>query len=177
MKKTYFLNIQKTVLGALFIAAASVLTLSASESPKDKMKELLHSYPYAGLIAKEITYGPITLRDLDLDGNGKVVFATPGEVIEGTVRYKVDAKQLESWHLHHVIVGIKGQDAQTCITHILGVWDSKGKASFNITAPLEKGVYELRFDYSTALTCDTAIDNWKEDAPSSQATVGIIVVE
>lgn len=161
----------------IFLTALSSQSLHSAESPKDKIKNWIESNPWIGLITREVTYGPITLRDLDLDKSGRLVFAEPGEEIEAAVKYKVNADALDSWHLHHIIVGIKGQDNATCITHSLGVWDKKGKTSFIIKAPEEKGLYEVRFDYQKTLLCNDATNAWLEDSPSAKATVGIIIVD
>lgn len=176
MKERIFQKVKTAVLGSLFMTTACV-SLYAAEAPKDEINEWINACPHIGLVAKEVTYGPITLKKLNLDGKGRVVIAQPGETIHGTVQYTVDADQLESLHLHHIIIGIKGQNAQNCIMHALGVWDAKGKANFNLTAPTAKGVYEVRFDHQTAVTCKTAVEHWREDPPSSKATVGIIIIE
>lgn len=164
-------------LGALFVTAACALPLNAVDSPKDKINKWINECPYIGLVAKEVTYGPITLKHFDLDDKGRVVIAQPGEKIHGTVYYKVESGQLDAFHLHHIILGIKNGEDRSCLTHALGVWDSKGKAHFSLAAPAEKGVYEIRFDYQTCLTCDDAFQHWNEDPPSSKATVGIVIVE
>lgn len=177
MRTQNFSKFTSRVLGSLLIAACCIMPLHSAESPKGKINQWIHSYPYLGLISKEVAYGPITLKNLDFDGSGHVVIAEPGEVIDGTVHYKIDSSKLESMNLHHIIVGIKDQDAQSCITHSLGVWNRKGKSSFSLKAPLEKGVYEVRFDYQNSLCCEDAIAAWQADAPSSNATVGVIIVE
>lgn len=177
MQTRLFQKIKTAVLGSLFVTTAYSLPLYAAESPKEKINEWINECPYIGLVAKEVTYGPISLKNFDLEDKGRVVIAQPGEVIKGTVHYKVKADQLESWHLHHIILGIKGQGGQECITHALGAWDTHGKASFSLTAPLEKGIYEIRFDYQTSVTCNDACELWREDPPSSNATVGIIIIE
>ncbi len=165
------------LLCSIFFIVLSSQILHAAESPKDKINEWINSTPWIGLVAREVTYGPITLRDLDLDKSGRLVFAEPGEEIEAVVKYKVNADTLDSWKLHHITVGIKGQDNSTCITHSLGIWNKRGKASFIIKAPEEKGMYEVRFDYQEALLCSDATKAWQEDSPSAKATVGIIIVE
>ena len=164
-------------LGVLFLTTACALPLNAVDSPKDKINKWINECPYIGLVAKEVTYGPITLKHFDLEDKGRVVIAQPGETVSGSVNYKVDASELESLHLHHIILGIKKSDDQTCLTHALGVWDSKGKATFSLAAPSERGAYEIRFDYQTGLKCEDALKHWNEDPPSSKATVGIIIVE
>jgi hypothetical protein len=178
MKTMISHQIRNTILGSLALAGAlGTLPVSASEAPKNKIQEWIHTCPYIGLVAKEISYGPITLKDLDLDHNGRVVIAKPNEELNGTIKYKVDSGDLDTLKVHHIIVGIKDQDAQTCIAHAFGIADKEGKTHFTLIAPAKKGVYEIRFDYQTALTCGEAAKCWREDPPSSKAAVGIIIVE
>lgn len=173
-------SLKKSLCTLLFSIIFTVIfsqILHAAESPKNKITEWIKSSPWIGLVAKEVTYGPITLGDLDLDKNGRLVIAKPGEEINATVHYKINAEKLDSWHLHHIIVGIKGQKYPTCITHSFGVWDNKGKASFTLHAPEEKGVHEVRFNYEEGIYCSEAVKAWLNDSPSAKATVGIIIVE
>jgi len=172
-----FLTPRNLILGLLATVSALSAPLAAADSLGDKANQLISSCPWIGLIAKEVTYGPITIGKLDIDGAGRLVFCQPGEKIEGTVRYKIDAAKLDSMHNHHIIVGIRDEDAQSCITHSLGVWDKKGTASFSFSAPVEKGVYEVCFDYHTAVLCGDALQKWHSYPPAKKTTIGIIVVE
>lgn len=177
MQERRFQRAKTLVLGFLFTTTVCSLPLHAVDAPKDKINEWLKSCPYIGLASKEVIYGPITLKHFDLEDKGRVVIAQPGEKINGSVKYKVDASKLDSWELHHIILGVSSGKEQTCITHALGVWDNKGKAHFSLTAPQEKGVHEIRFDYQTGLRCSEAMEHWKQDPPSSRAALGIIIVE
>lgn len=177
MKKYFFTSFKNKIISSLLITTFCVFSLQAVQSPKEKIKDLIKSFPYMGLAVKETTYGPITLKKLDFGGCGRIVCATPGEIINGSVKYKVDADKMETLHLHHIIIGIKGQDHQDCITHSLGVWNSKGTANFSLVAPSKRGIYEVRFDHEQAFLCQDAISAWQKDNPSSSATVGFIIVE
>jgi hypothetical protein len=177
MKKSVFQKAKTIALGSFFICAASALRLHAVESPEDKINEWINECPYIGLVAKEVSYGPITLKNFNLDNKGRIVIARPNEIIHGTLQYKIKTDELPSLHLHHIIIGIEGEDTQSCITHALGVWDTKGKTSFSFAAPPKRGVYEIRVDYQTGLTCEEACKLWREDPPSAKATVGIIIIE
>jgi hypothetical protein len=176
MKKNLFQKVNTAVLGSLSMISACT-SVYAAEAPKDDINEWIESCPHIGLVAKEVNYGPITLKKLDLDNNGRVVIAQPGETIKGSVQYKVDAEELKSLHLHHIILGIKSGEAQSCITHALGIWDAKGTAHFSLIAPFNKGVYEILFDYQTGVSCKNALEEWRKNPPSSKAVVGIIIVE
>lgn len=177
MRNHFSLNTSRALLRSIFLAVFCLQSVHSAESPSDKINKWIKSTPWIGLVAKEVKYGSITLKDLDLDKSGRLVMAEPGEVIEAEVKYKVDSDQMDSLSLHHVIVGIKGEDDAACITHSFGLWDKKGKSSFTLKAPEKKGVYEVRFGYTEAVFCDEAVKAWKDDTPSAEATVGIIIVE
>lgn len=173
MKNKLSLQLKYAILSSILFTSLFVSQISATETIHD----WIQSYPWIGLVAEEVPYGPITIEDVNLGGDGRLVFAKPGEKIEGRLKYKINADQLSSWHLHHIIVGLKNQEAQSCITHTLGLGDKNGKANFTIDAPTEKGVYELRFDYQDALLCEDAKKAWHDDQPSSRATIGIVIVK
>lgn len=146
---------------------------------EQSLGDYVEGYPYLGLVMDKVPYGPITVKDVRLNGHDRVAIVSPGETVEGQLKYKIDSDQLQSLHLHHIIVGLKNEGAQDCITHSLGVWDSKGKATFELKAPEKKGVYEVRFCYAQALTCKDARETWVESdgQPSSKATMGILIVK
>ena len=177
MKKYFFAQAKSALMCSVFFTLACSHSLYSVQTPKDKINEWVKSCPWIGLVANEVTCGPITLKDLDLDKKGRFVIALPGEEINASVKYSVDADRLESWNLHHIAVGIKGQDDPICITHSFGVWDKNGKACFTLKAPEKKGVYEVRFDYQEAMLCSDAAKAWRKNNPSAKATVGIIIVD
>lgn len=177
MRNPLFVKTKLIVLSSLFIAAFSYLPLQAGDSHDDKITEWISSCPYIGLVADQITYGPITLRDLDLEEKGRIIFVKPDEKINGTVKYRLDSDEMEAFHRHHIIVGLKGQPAECCLTHAYGLTDKKGKSKFSFIAPSARGVYEVCFDYQKVPSCDEAKDRWIAYPPSSNATVGIVIVE
>lgn len=177
MKLHPFFKSQSLILSATLLVSALATPLAAIDSASDKMDELISVCPWIGLILKNVTYGPITISKLDIAECGRLVFCEPGERIDGTLKYKIDVDQIDSWNLHHVIVGLRKQDAQSCITHSLGVWDKEGHSSFSFNAPAEKGVYEVCFNYYKAVLCVDAFREWQLNPPAHAATIGIVVVE
>ena len=152
----------------------------ADVSPdKKSWSEYLEECPWIGLVADQITLGPIKISKVSIHDGDKLVFASPEETLNGKLKYEVDAKDLDSLHLYHLTVGIKNQGAQDCVTHNFGVWDSKGRGRFTLKAPEKPGIYEVRFLFTEGLTCARARDAWnsKDEKPSSAATIGIIIVE
>ena len=146
---------------------------------KRPISEYLQECPWLGLVTNEITYGPITVSNVNIHDGQKLAFAVPGETLKGALNYKVDSEYLDSLHLYHLVIGIKGEGAQDCITHNLGLWNSRGHGHFTLKAPEKPGLYEVRFFFTEALTCSGARDTWNsgDDKPSAAATIGIIVVE
>lgn len=170
-----FIKFTKSLLASTALAI-SIFThgpLQAS-SVTDYLKE----FPWIGLISDEITYGPITISNVSLDHSDKLVFANPGETLHGNLRYKLNSEK-DKLNLHHLIVGIEGVGAQDCVMHSFGLWDTKGKGKFTLTAPSESGVYEVRFLYNEGLTCSKAREAWNsgQKDPSAYATIGIIIVK
>jgi hypothetical protein len=177
MKILSFFKPQNLILGLGLCASVLAAPLVAAQSTGDKINEIISSCPWIGLIAKEITYGPITISKVDIAESGRLVFCQPEEKIEGTLKYKIDSSKLDSWNFHHIVVGLRKQKAQSCVTHSLGIWDEKGVASFSIEAPLDKGIYEVCFSYYKGGLCSSALQDWKDNPPDHSATIGILVVE
>lgn len=168
---------------ALFVFA-SPLTAGQTQSVKTvpvvkPVAEYLPTFPWIGLIMNEVTYGPITVSNVHINHGDKLAVVKPGEVLHGSLRYRVNSSNQHLFHRYHLVVGIKNLGAQDCVTHTYGVWDSSGKGTFTLKAPLEPGVYEVRFLYQEAPTCEEARSVWNADMgePSSYATIGVIVVE
>lgn len=172
-----FLKLQTLTYSAAVAVSLLFSPLHAVTSTTERISELISSCPWIGLIAEKVSYGPITVSKVDIDDSGKLVFCRPGELIEGTLRYRIDTDRLDSGHLHHIIVGLRGQNAQNCISHSFGIWDSKGSSSFSFYAPEEQGLYELCFDYEKCTLCSHAIEKWQDNPPSHKTTIGIVIVE
>jgi hypothetical protein len=164
-------------MSTFFLLTSSVC--ADTSDAKRPFSEYLQECPWIGLIANQITYGPITISNVNIHDGDKLAFVAPGETLNGMLKYKVDAKDLTSLHLYHLVIGIKKEGAQDCITHNLGMWNSKGHGHFTLKAPEKPGIYEVRFMFTEGLTCARARDAWNSDAekPSSAATIGIIIVE
>lgn len=164
---------------AVLCLTTPLYALGVSKQTKKEFNEYFKEFPWIGLIANKISYGPITIYDVNIDDADKLAIVAPGETLHGSLRYKVHSKHLDSLHRYHLVIGIKGQGAQDCVTHTLGIWDSKGKGRFTLKAPLQTGVYEVRFLFTEGLTCEGAQDAWNSgvDTPTSAATIGVIIVE
>lgn len=153
----------------------------SSEEAQDNTipNRYISNYPWLGLIMDEVTYGPITVSHVHLNKGSQLAIVKAGEVVHGTLQYRVDSTDQEAFHRYHLVVGLKNVGAQDCVTHTYGIWDSSGKGNFTLKAPLEPGLYEIRFFYQEAPTCEEARSVWNTDIgePSSFATIGAIIVE
>ena len=181
------LNTRKIL--SVFAAAVASLTffinplVQAKDCSQSKMTDqtycYVQQYPWLGLIMDHLTYGNITISDVRLNKGRALAIVKPGEVIHGKLRYSVDATDQSAFHRYHLVIGLKGIGAQDCVTHTWGLWDTHGKGSFSLKAPLEPGVYEIRFVYHESPTCEEARTIWNSTngEPSSFATIGAIIVE
>lgn len=162
-----------------FLFLTHSLTAGITVEAKKSLTEFIQECPWIGLVASEITYGPITISEVNIHDGDKLAVVAPGEILNGMLKYRVDSKDLQSLHLYHLVIGIKGQGPQDCITHNLGMWSSEGKGRFTLKAPEKPGIYEVRFLLTQALLCSNARDAWDSDQgiPSSAATIGIIIVD
>lgn len=127
----------------------------------------------------EISYGPITVSRILFDKSKHFISLKPGQSIDCSFHYKLDASHQEFLKKNHLIVGLKGVAAEACATHLYGVWNSSGTANFKLTAPLEEGEYEVRIAYRPGDTCQDALNSWTilKDEPDGFATVGWIRVK
>lgn len=164
---------------SIFLMVNTTLPALVSKGAQKDFHKYFEEAPWIGLIANEISYGPIKVSKVNIHEGNKVVIAAPEEVLEGSLRYRIDAEDLKLLHRYHLIVGIKNEGAQDCVTHCMGVWNSKGKGTFSLTAPKKPGIYEVRFLFVDALTCHDAQSLWSNGAeePTAKATIGIIIVE
>lgn len=160
------------------VQATSGLENCPKKCFKADLSKYFNSHPYIALLMDKVSYGPITVSNIRINDE-QIVSALPGEMLNGHLHYKVDSSDQELFHRYHLVVGIKDIGAQDCVTHTYGVWDSTGKGTFSLKAPMEPGIYEVRFAYTEAKTCEQARGLWHENAgePSAYATIGLIVVE
>lgn len=160
-------------------ACSSPLPALITSGAKHDINKYLDDMPWLGLIANEVTFGPITISNVHIHDADKIVLAAPGETLNGSLSYQIKTDNLDMMHKYHLIIGIQGKDAQECVAHSLGLWDSKGHAHFKLATPLERGIYEVRFLFVEDFKCSTAKDEWNsgKKTPNSHATIGVIIVE
>lgn len=179
LKNKFVSVVTATASALIFFANPLVQAIDCSKSSTAHPYCYLQQYPWLGLVLDELTYGPITVRDVHLNRGSQLAIVKPGEVVHGQLRYKIDTSDQTAFRRYHLVVGLSGIGAQDCITHTWALWDSSGKGRFTLKAPLEPGLYEIRFTYHEAPTCEEARSIWNNQMgdPSSFATIGAILVE
>lgn len=145
----------------------------------------------------EVTYshgnpypGGVKLANFDIDGQGSVATARAGEILSVVTDYFYAQPNVADGIINQIIVGYDGIGAQACIFHALrkgglyyDMYDGRhvtsGTAHFELTAPEEPGIYEIRFRYAMDYTPEAAIAKWWHvgGPPRKEATIAILIVE
>jgi hypothetical protein len=144
------------------------------------IQNYLDNYHWKGVIQEKAQSGAVSLKHLEMNGHSKAVVVKPGERIEGVIQCDLDREQCSPLHLYRVVLGIKGQGAQTTIGNELGVVAGKSTERFTLIAPSEPGMYQIRFRLVESLLQSTALNDWVDDKgnePDGTTTIGIIFVK
>jgi hypothetical protein len=144
------------------------------------IQDYLNNYPWKGLIQDTATSGAVTLKHLKLNGHSKAVVVKPGECIEGTVQCDLDREQCSSFSLYRVVLGIKGQGAQTTVGNEFGIVAGESNERFTLVAPTEPGIYQIRFRLTESFFEGSALNAWVDEngnEPDGTTTIGIIFVK
>ncbi|MEH1839618.1 MAG: CHAT domain-containing protein [Nostoc sp.] len=123
---------------------------------------------------------------LTLRQKPNIVFASPGQKIQGTTEYKyffVIEKQPDlQGAKHQIVVGIQDKDQTACIMNeVIETGDKQGNKSFTLTAPKKAGVYYIQSRFEMEDDCDNAQKKWLTEKPEQKTvkttnSVGVIVV-
>ncbi|MCH9626206.1 MAG: hypothetical protein S4CHLAM123_13990 [Chlamydiales bacterium] len=102
-----------------------------------------------------------------ISDRGRVVRAYPGERIKGLA----DCVIHRPTYLREEIQVIVGFDQ-------IGAQDGIRNGAFQLVAPTNPGIYEVRFRYAQTYTIPSAVANWwnVDLSPPWQATIGLVVV-
>ena len=104
----------------------------------------------------------------------------PGERIKGIVQCQVDRDQCSALSLYRIVVGIQGKGPQITIGNELGMTAGESLEQFDLIAPAEPGIYQVRFKLVEALFEQTAFEKWLDEnghEPDATTTIGVIVVK
>lgn len=176
---------RNTYLTMLCLLAMFQVTFLSARGIEDYVNDI----PGIGLIANEINFEGIKLKNLSFDTNGnsdddvtvskKYVITYPGKKHTVTVDYKINNKVLETFDLHHFLFGLHKDGPQGCLLHSLGITERKGRVTFTVTAPDKPGVYQLRFCHCEGYgSFEDVKDRWFDPSNATSATImGIVVVK
>ncbi len=137
--------------------------------------ESLNKVPYAGLVLDKIQVDGVEISDFKFENGKKFIVAKPGEHISCFFNYEIDAEDLETLHLHHLIIGLHGVGPQDCAFSSLGIKDSKGSSTVQLLAPKKQGVYEVRAAMGKGITCESAKAEWNKKN-SIKTVLGFVTV-
>ncbi|MGH2611517.1 MAG: hypothetical protein ACRDFB_00535 [Rhabdochlamydiaceae bacterium] len=146
----------------------------------EAVQEYFDHYSWKGIIQDHTTSGVATLEQLKLNGHPKAVVVYPGAKIEGEVQCSLDSKQCSKLAYYRVVLGIKGLGPQESICNDLGAVVGKSVEKFTMTAPENKGIYEIRFRVVDSFSESSAFEAWADDEgqePDATTTIGIIIVK
>lgn len=168
-----------------FIILSTTVTLLATSTTsafdlKNELKGDLEKYanelPGKGFVSDEVEVEGIKLQNFKFMGGKKAVSCSPSDLIECQVDYETDKEEISAPKVHYFIVGFHHEGPQETIKRTLGFMSDSGTAKFSLQAPKEAGVYEVRFAHGTGITFDQASEDWWENPPESNTTMGIVIV-
>ncbi|GAB4229262.1 MAG: hypothetical protein Tsb0021_06990 [Chlamydiales bacterium] len=179
-------HINKSIYFLLLLAAIPILSLKGGD-----LDEYIQQIPGIGLIADEINFEGICLKNLkfdqdsiespteDIQVSDKFAILHANQEVTVLVDYQLDKKILEDFSFHHFIYGLHPEGPQGCILHSLGLADSVGTTFFRLRAPEKKGAYQLRFCHAEGYGTFEHVKNewWKDNKATSQTIMGIVIVK
>jgi hypothetical protein len=162
------------------VAHAIKHAISKLEDNVEVVQDYFDNYKWKGVIEDTVTFDKVTLENFELNGHSKAIIVKPGERIEGRVHCILDRKQCSLTHFYRVVLGIKGEGAQTTIGNEFGLVAGESKEKFTLIAPENPDLYQVRFKVVDSLFKGNALDAWKDDKgnePDSRTTVAFILVK
>lgn len=152
--------------------------LSHLGNNKTKVQEVVQKYNWNKWIPDKASYGPATLSNFKLGGYRKAVIAKPGQKIEGEVECALNRKECAPLSLYRVVLGIKNKGGQTTVFNHFGLRAGKETDHFTLTAPQEKGIYQVGFRVVEAAREGTAIQAFEEpeNGMGDPVPIGVIIV-
>ena len=146
---------------------------------KDALQDYLSHYDWKGMIQDHASSGPATLKHLKMNGHSKIVVVGPGEKIEGGVVCVLDRDACSPLSFYRVVLGIKGEEAQTTIGNELGIVAGESLETFSLHAPKNPGLYQVRFRLVEGFRKGKALESWIDEEgkePDASTTIGVIFV-
>lgn len=142
-----------------------------------KAQEYFDHYPWKGIIQERVSCGAITLSDLKMNGDHRVAVLYPGQWIEGRIRCALDPNKCSTFAGYQIMLGFPGIGPQTSFSkRFAGETDE----TFNLMAPEDPGVYELRFRVVEQMTEFGLFEHWRDERgaePGASTTIGVVIVK
>lgn len=179
MKNTLSFHSKIMVSLALLVGAFSVCPAVTHGATVDYSPALYQLEKRVGLLESVYRFcGPVTISQVRLGNQQTCLTVRPGQIVDCSLHYKYDASQQKFLNKHHLVVGLEGVAAETCIAHLYGVRDIKGTKQFKLVAPLQEGDYEVRAVYYATDKCEEALNLWNvlKVEPSNSTTIGFLRV-
>lgn len=118
----------------------------------------------------------MAIANLNLNGQGNILAARPGEKVFCTVNFSCNTECIDSNSLNQIIIGYGNLGPSKCIFNELGYRCGGDRiTSFYLEAPREVGVYDVQCSLEQAYSPVEAMLNWSI-ANAPKLTVGRIVV-
>lgn len=133
----------------------------------DKLKKEMPSVVYRE---------PLAIANLNLNHQGSVIAAQPGEKVFGMLNFHYDPECLEPESLNQIVIGFSEVGAQKCIFNELGYRCGEGIASFFLQAPSNPGIYEIQCRIDQAYSPKDALINWGDQNVENAMTIGKMIV-
>ena len=165
------------ILFLVAIANVSVFAFDLKKELEGDLKKYANELPGKGIVSDSIKIEGIKLSDFKMMGGKKIISCDPSELIDCQVRYEIDKDQLSNTKIHYFLVGFHNEGPQETVKKCLGFMSDSGKAKFTLEAPKEAGIYQIRFTHGTGLIFEQAEDDWWENPPGANTTMGIVIVK
>lgn len=126
-------------------------------------------------IATVVCSESMSVANLNLNRQGNVILARPGEKIFSTVNFACNTDCIDSNSLNQIIIGYENLGPRKCIFNELGYRCGEGIASFLLVAPKEPGSYDIQCCLEQAYSPVEAMQNW-HSGDTVKLTIGRVVV-
>lgn len=163
--KHYLYFLLAGVVGVLPYAVGHSLDISSEGSYKCMQQD----------IPEVVDLAAVSVTRLNLDAQGNVIIARPGERIYTTINYACDEQCIDPYSLNQIIIGYEDLGPQDCILNELGYRCHSGIVGFVLRVPKSAGTYNVQCCFVQAYSPAEAMKCW-ENAEVVKKTVGQIIV-
>jgi hypothetical protein len=121
--------------------------------------------------------GPLSIANLNLNNQGSVIAALPGQKIFGMLNFSYDSQGLQPQALHQIVIGFSEVGAQKCIFNEMGYRCGEGITSFFLKVPEEPGLYDVLCNFTNKASTKEALAGWDGKKDAEMMTIGKILVK